>query len=50
MLLRRWNLSPKFALVYWLSPYFLAISELGYTDFHVSFFVVLMLVLLLTAR
>lgn len=36
-LLRRWRLSPGWALLYWLHPYFLVLYWLGYVDAHIGF-------------
>jgi hypothetical protein len=38
-LLRLWRLPVKYAFLYWLSPYFLLVSWLGYVDSQVGFFV-----------
>jgi hypothetical protein len=48
--LRQWNLPVSYALVYWLNPYFVVTSWLGYVDFHPVFFVVLTLYLVGRAR
>jgi hypothetical protein len=40
LLLRRLRLPPAYALIYWLHPYFLAISWLGYIDMHSGFMIV----------
>jgi hypothetical protein len=46
VLLRRWGLSHRWALVYWLTPYFLAIYWLGYIDAQIGFLILLTLVIL----
>ena len=38
-LLREWGLPMRYALLYWLSPYFLLVFWLGYVDAHLTFFV-----------
>jgi hypothetical protein len=45
-LLRRWNASPRLALAYWLQPYFMVLSWLGYVDFEMGFFMLLAIVIL----
>jgi len=45
-LLRRRGLSPAYALLYWLHPWFLVVFDLGYADFHFVFFLLLTLWLL----
>jgi hypothetical protein len=47
LLLRLVRADPRWALVYWLQPYFLAISWLGYVDAEFLFFVELTLVIAL---
>lgn len=44
------NLDTRWALVYWLQPYFLAISWLGYVDAEFTFFVLLAVDLMLRSR
>jgi hypothetical protein len=46
VLLRRWRLPHRYALVYWLTPYFLAIYWLGYVDAQIGFLIVLTIVIL----
>jgi hypothetical protein len=41
LLLRRRGANPLYALLYWLHPWFLAVSSLGYCDFQFSLCVVL---------
>ena len=41
VLLRRWGASPWWALLYWLHPYFMSLTWLGYIDAPVGFFIVL---------
>ena len=45
LLLRRLGLPSRYALIYWLNPFFLAISWLGYVDMHVGLLLVLTLLL-----
>jgi hypothetical protein len=49
-LLRQWKLPVGYALIYWLNPYFLVTSWLGYVDFQPVFFVLLTLYLVGRAR
>jgi len=42
-LLRRLRLPPSYALIYWVHPYFLAVSWLGYIDMQVGLLLVLTL-------
>jgi hypothetical protein len=49
-LLRQWKLPVAYALIYWLNPYFIVTSWLGYADFIPAFFVLLSLFLLGRAR
>jgi len=49
-LLRHWRLPIVHALIYWLNPYFIVTSWLGYADFLPGFFVLLSLLLVARAR
>jgi hypothetical protein len=49
-LLKHWKLPVAYALIYWLHPYFIVTSWLGYADFLPGFFVVLSLLLVARAR
>ena len=49
-ILRQWKLPVAYALIYWLNPYFIVTSWLGYVDFHPAFFVLVSLWLLGRAR
>jgi hypothetical protein len=46
VILRKWNRSALWALVYWLHPYFLALAWLGYVDVQGLFFTLAVLALL----
>jgi hypothetical protein len=46
-LLRAWGLDRRYALIYWLHPFFLSAFELGYIDAHLAVCVLATLVLLL---
>jgi hypothetical protein len=49
-ILRQWKAPIAYSLVYWLNPYFVLSSWLGYVDFHPAFFVLMSLWLLRRAR
>lgn len=44
-LLRGWDLDPRWAFAYWLSPYFLVMAWLGYDHFQMGLIVVVTLLL-----
>jgi hypothetical protein len=46
-ILKKLNCNPLYSLLYWLHPWFLIIFSLGYVDFQYTFFILLVIYLLL---
>ena len=44
-LFRHWGVRKELALVYWLQPYFLVLAWLGYVDFELGFFALLVVLI-----